>query len=466
MKRMEVGLDETQGCEPVESVQGRILYMSEKTTSSAVLSGSGTLSIIVPVYNVEAYLDTCVRSLVEQEYPNIEVILIDDGSPDGCPAICDAWAARDARVRVIHSANHGVSHARNLGLAAARGAYIGFCDPDDWVEPEVYARMVEAMEAGADACGGGFVVDGPRGRVSAAPLGPARVMSQEEAIVLIYSSQRDQRLLTWSLWDKLFEKKLVTGLQFDESLALSEDQYFLWQIMQRVQRFAYVPLAGYHYCAREGSATHHFDISRGTYVDAMARIRTEAQACSPAIRAVMEQTYWHVVMNTLRGLLAHKADWGSQAAAARALLHAYSAGVRQHFTEIWRMGLTWRQKLVLCYLALPPALSTASAGLAKRSVMIWHKGVFVWQSLTQRPSTTGGAAVHLMFSPACSALSYPSITWRPISMHACSRSWGRRTGSSRLSSSMTARPMPAPPCAMPGRHGMAAYASSTRRTMA
>lgn len=88
------------------------------------------ISVIVPVYKVEQYLDRCVQSIVDQTYKNLEIILVDDGSPDNCPAMCDAWAAKDSRIRVIHKENGGVASARNVGLDNAVGQYISFVDSD------------------------------------------------------------------------------------------------------------------------------------------------------------------------------------------------------------------------------------------------------------------------------------------------------------------------------------------------
>lgn len=93
------------------------------------------VSIIIPVYKVEKFLDECVASVAAQTYANLEILLVDDGSPDNCPAMCDAWAARDPRIRVIHKPNGGLSDARNSGIAEAIGAYIYFADSDDTVHP-------------------------------------------------------------------------------------------------------------------------------------------------------------------------------------------------------------------------------------------------------------------------------------------------------------------------------------------
>ena len=96
------------------------------------------ISVIVPVYKVEPYLDRCVQSIVSQTYENLEIILIDDGSPDQCPAMCDSWAERDPRIRVIHKENGGVSSARNEGLKAATGTWLSFVDSDDWLHPQFF----------------------------------------------------------------------------------------------------------------------------------------------------------------------------------------------------------------------------------------------------------------------------------------------------------------------------------------
>lgn len=110
-------------------------------------SGSGPLvSVIIPVYGVERYLDECVSSVVNQTYRNLEVILVDDGSPDNCPAMCDEWARRDGRVRVLHRQNGGLSAARNSGLGVARGKYVLFVDSDDLIAPVLVDEAVERLQ--------------------------------------------------------------------------------------------------------------------------------------------------------------------------------------------------------------------------------------------------------------------------------------------------------------------------------
>ena len=99
------------------------------------------ISVIVPIYNVEKYLDKCIESIVNQTYKNLEIILVDDESPDNCPEICDKWAERDSRIKVIHKENGGAGSARNAGIEASSGEWIGFVDGDDWIEPNMYEKF-------------------------------------------------------------------------------------------------------------------------------------------------------------------------------------------------------------------------------------------------------------------------------------------------------------------------------------
>lgn len=114
------------------------------------------LSVIIPVYKVELFLRRCVDSILSQSYKNIEIILVDDGSPDNCPIICDEYAELDSRVRVVHKENGGLCSARNAGLQAARGKYVTFVDSDDYIEPASYSAMMRYMlENEIDMIGGG-----------------------------------------------------------------------------------------------------------------------------------------------------------------------------------------------------------------------------------------------------------------------------------------------------------------------
>lgn len=116
------------------------------------------LSIIVPIYKIEDYLPQCIESILAQNYFEFELILVDDGSPDGCPGICDDYTKRDSRIKVLHKANGGLVSARKAGLQIAQGEYIGYVDGDDWIESDFYERLMEkAEENNADIVASGFI---------------------------------------------------------------------------------------------------------------------------------------------------------------------------------------------------------------------------------------------------------------------------------------------------------------------
>ena len=118
------------------------------------------LSVVIPVYNVEKYLDKCVESIVNQTFKDLEIILVDDGSTDESGKMCDEWTEKDTRIKVIHKINGGLSSARNAGIKQAKGEYISFIDSDDFVEQDMYATMVEALDrTGKDIASCGRIVD-------------------------------------------------------------------------------------------------------------------------------------------------------------------------------------------------------------------------------------------------------------------------------------------------------------------
>ena len=209
------------------------------------------LSVIVPVYRVEEYLSACVDSILSQTLRDLELILIDDGSPDHCGDICDAYAQRDARVRVIHQSNQGVSAARNAGLRVSAGEYIGFVDPDDWVAPKLFDVLYHAARDTEIAiCG--FTFCKQDGSVEYVQAVPAGVFSQEEMILSIYGMPNR---FHGSMCNKLFSRRVLDGLHFDETIAIGEDWLLLYECYCRCRQATAVPECFYFVRSRSGSAT-------------------------------------------------------------------------------------------------------------------------------------------------------------------------------------------------------------------
>ncbi len=217
------------------------------------------ISVIVPVYKVEKYLDRCVASITVQTYENLEVILVDDGSPDCCGQLCDDWAQKDARIKVVHKENGGLSSARNAGVAAATGAYVGFVDSDDYIHPEMYEKLYGALaETGADVsiCSCDYIdeeTDEPDLKMREISPLKAEVLTRKQAyekisrIVIGYG-------FYVTAWNKLYPRHIFDELQFKEGF-IHEDEFFVHHLFARCDRIATIPDALYMYIQRSGSIT-------------------------------------------------------------------------------------------------------------------------------------------------------------------------------------------------------------------
>ena len=200
------------------------------------------ISIIVPIYNVELYLTRCLESILKQKFSNFEAILIDDGSSDNCGAICDDYAAKDKRFKVIHQANFGVSHARNKGLAFAKGEYIGFVDPDDYIDANMYEKMYnELINTGSDM----VVCDYYKLEGTAAI--PTHIFSSDR---IFYSKDfmdyvANDRVPS-HFWSKLYKRQLFLNIRFPEG-RIFEDLAIFHEIVHRCERIAYTHECLYYY---------------------------------------------------------------------------------------------------------------------------------------------------------------------------------------------------------------------------
>lgn len=208
------------------------------------------ISVIVPVYKVEQYLDRCIESIVNQTYRNLEIILVDDGSPDNCPAMCDAWAKKDSRIRVIHKANGGLSDARNAGMAIATGELIGFVDSDDWIAPEMYQLLYENMrqnDSDISACGVQMVwEDGTEPKVLT--KSGSCVLNAEDAM----RASIEESWLKQPVWYKLYKTEQIKDIPFAVG-KYHEDVFWSYQAVGRAARVSVFDTPCYFYWQRSGS---------------------------------------------------------------------------------------------------------------------------------------------------------------------------------------------------------------------
>lgn len=215
------------------------------------------ISVIIPVYGVEKYLSKCIESLVKQTFKDIEIILVDDGSPDSCGKICDMYAEKYEQLSVIHQVNQGVSVARNAGLKIAKGEYIGFVDPDDWIAPEMYESMHRVMkETDADLVICGYDYYDEQGQVDK----NRRYVTKENEIItqkeVMYRFSDMPPSIRHGVWNKLFKKNLFHGQKFKESLHSSEDVLFLNEYVGKIKNAVVIHQPYYKNLVRKGSATH------------------------------------------------------------------------------------------------------------------------------------------------------------------------------------------------------------------
>ena len=216
------------------------------------------ISIIVPVYNVREYLPRCVQSLQDQTYPQIEILLVDDGSTDATGSLCDRLAKKDPRIRVFHKKNGGSSSARNLGILEAKGEYLGFVDSDDYVEPDMYRKLYEAIEQyGVPAAQTGRDEIDPEGsRLPDICIPPKQTecITAEEFMKELLMHRGDCSFCT-----KLVKREVLEDQKFPEG-ALNEDFHLLVQLLgTKIERIVSLPDRGYHVFYRLGSNSRKED---------------------------------------------------------------------------------------------------------------------------------------------------------------------------------------------------------------
>ena len=229
------------------------------------------ISIIVPIYKAETYLNACLDSILGQTYQNLQIILVDDGSPDGCGAICDAYKAKDDRICVIHQPNSGVSAARNAGLSAATGDWIGWVDADDWIDSDMIAYLLRnALDEQADICVCGRYEERPN-RTAYFGWQRRALLEQKTALKALL----DNQVLDDALYDKLWRRELFQDIQFPVGYTY-EDLATVYRLFGKAARILCLPEPKYHYRHRGGSITgdtslpnrmNHYRFAHQRYLD-------------------------------------------------------------------------------------------------------------------------------------------------------------------------------------------------------
>ncbi len=219
------------------------------------------ISIVVPVYNVEKYLKKCIDSIINQTYKNLEIILVDDGSPDNCGKICDDYAEIDNRIKVIHKKNGGLSDARNVGIKNSLGKYISFVDSDDYIKSNMIEELYKAIKEGSQISICNRLeyfesMNPPKSKKSFVNDNEFLIMDKKEGIAELCSF----RLFDMSVWAKLYKKNLFDTIEFPIG-KLSEDYYIMYKLFDKCQKISYINKPLYIYNQRQGSISKNKKIN-------------------------------------------------------------------------------------------------------------------------------------------------------------------------------------------------------------
>lgn len=233
------------------------------------------ISVVVPVYGVEPYLCQCVDSIITQTYEHLEIILVDDGSPDGCPEICDEYSRRDNRIRVIHKQNGGLSDARNAGVEEASGEYVAFIDSDDWVDREYIEKLYDAIvRAGAEiaVCNCDLVCDDGKIRKPTWLIKNNHTQSREQIIKTFLLGGTTYDVVAWN---KLYKAELFTAtrIRFPKG-KINEDNYTTYKLIDAAKNVVYIVNPLLKYRQRNGSITA--SLRADEYLENMSEFMSEA----------------------------------------------------------------------------------------------------------------------------------------------------------------------------------------------
>ena len=266
------------------------------------------ISVIVPIFKVEQYLENCINSIINQTYENLEIILVDDGSPDNCGAICDELAIKDNRIKVIHKENGGLSSARNAGLDIATGDLIAFIDSDDWIEPEmltVLERILSENNADFSVCG--MIADfGDAVIKNKSSVSNVVKVNKPEIFNLILNAPT----FYGYAWNKLYRREIIGDLRFDESLMSCEDLDFCVRLAAKSNSAVFTNEKFYHYMQHSASMTGEtgYSTRKLSVLKAYENILPYYEKYNSENLSIIRKNYLKIAINVKGRMLLNKID--------------------------------------------------------------------------------------------------------------------------------------------------------------
>lgn len=223
--------------------------------------GNDLISIIIPVYKVEEYLEKCIESVLKQTYTNLQIILVDDGSPDNCGKICDEYAKKDPRIEVIHKVNGGLSDARNVGIAKAKGKYIGFVDSDDYIKEDMYEILINVIkeyDADVSICNLYDVIDGKE-----YIRNNENGIQEYSRLEILKEVLLDKNIQSYA-WNKLYKKELFDEIKYPIGKKY-EDIGTTFYVFEKCNKIVVTSKPEYYYLKRSDSLVNN--VTESTVLD-------------------------------------------------------------------------------------------------------------------------------------------------------------------------------------------------------
>lgn len=297
------------------------------------------ISVIVPIYNAELYLNRCIDSILQQSYTNLEIILVDDGSKDRSGEICDSYLRIDKRVKVIHQKNGGPALARNTGLRAARGEYIGFADSDDCMARDMYEILLAYMQEDVDITCCGRMCFFPNGKHEARYLSDAKKYTCEEALAEVLLLRK----ISSCVYTKLFRKMLFEDIWFPVGRA-AEDIPIIYDLFKRARNVFHVGSAKYFYYFRNESISNgDFYFRRIDYLLFKKDIYIDIKKEYPQLTMQAEAGYFQAAIYIIENIQKSRDRTkyiNIEKRVKKMLCHMLLRGLRNPY-------LSWREKKIL-----------------------------------------------------------------------------------------------------------------------
>ena len=217
------------------------------------------ISVIVPIYNVEKYLDKCVESIVNQAYSNLEIILVNDGSPDSCLEKCEEWKKKDKRIIVLNKENGGLSSARNAGIDICKGDYIVFVDSDDYIHTKMIEKLynnLKKYDSDVSICN--YFIDNEKSIYPYIGKFEDFAINGNEKYDYLYNRYQ---VMTIIAWNKMYKREIFETLRYPDG-KIHEDEYIIFDVLEKAKKISYVSEPLYYYLQRQGSITSKFNMKR------------------------------------------------------------------------------------------------------------------------------------------------------------------------------------------------------------